>query len=79
MQIFDWNGSNFPGFDTASSIALLAVSAIAKRGSDGKTIPPANIIILPVVQIYATARCLELITLVSEVLVYSWNDVNRFR
>ncbi|KZP31862.1 NicO-domain-containing protein [Athelia psychrophila] len=35
------------GFDTASSIALLAVSAIAKRGSDGKPIPPGDIVILP--------------------------------
>ncbi|KAG6854127.1 hypothetical protein C0991_010291 [Blastosporella zonata] len=35
------------GFDTASSIALLALSAIAKRGADGKVIPSSNIVILP--------------------------------
>jgi len=36
------------GFDTASSIALLAVSAIAKKGHNGKSIPNSQIIILPV-------------------------------
>ncbi|TBU39468.1 NicO-domain-containing protein [Dichomitus squalens] len=35
------------GFDTASSIALLAVSAIAKRGPDGQQINPADIVVLP--------------------------------
>ncbi|CAL1712900.1 unnamed protein product [Somion occarium] len=35
------------GFDTASSIALLAVSAIAKNGTNGARIAPANIVILP--------------------------------
>ncbi|KAG6916436.1 hypothetical protein DXG01_006764 [Tephrocybe rancida] len=35
------------GFDTASSVALLALSAIAKRGTDGKTITSSNIVILP--------------------------------
>jgi len=35
------------GFDTASSIALLAVSALAKRGSNGKAIPSSHIVILP--------------------------------
>ncbi|KAI8986207.1 NicO-domain-containing protein [Trametes punicea] len=35
------------GFDTASSIALLAISAIAKRGPDGQQIPPADIVVLP--------------------------------
>jgi high-affinity nickel permease len=37
------------GFDTASSIALLAISAIAKKSSDGKQIPPGYIIVLPVI------------------------------
>jgi high-affinity nickel-transport protein len=37
-----------PGFDTASSIALLAISALAKKGADGKSIPPADIVLLPV-------------------------------
>ena len=36
------------GFDTASSIALLAVSALAKRDADGKGISAASIVILPV-------------------------------
>ncbi|TFK83817.1 NicO-domain-containing protein [Polyporus arcularius HHB13444] len=35
------------GFDTASSIALLAISAIAKRDPDGQQINPADIVILP--------------------------------
>jgi nickel/cobalt transporter (NiCoT) family protein len=36
------------GFDTASSIALLGLSAIAKRGSDGSVVPSGHIVILPV-------------------------------
>uniref|UniRef100_A0A8H8CHJ5 Nickel/cobalt efflux system n=1 Tax=Psilocybe cubensis TaxID=181762 RepID=A0A8H8CHJ5_PSICU len=35
------------GFDTASSIALIAVSALAKKRSDGSSIPSGQIIILP--------------------------------
>ncbi|KZT34588.1 NicO-domain-containing protein [Sistotremastrum suecicum HHB10207 ss-3] len=35
------------GFDTASSIALLAVSVIAKRGADGKGVPASYVVILP--------------------------------
>ncbi|KAJ7134716.1 high-affinity nickel-transport protein-domain-containing protein [Mycena epipterygia] len=35
------------GFDTASSIALLAVSALAHRKSDGSSIPSGDIVILP--------------------------------
>ena len=38
----------FEGFDTASSIALLAASALAKKGADAERIPPADIVILPV-------------------------------
>ncbi|KAF8631407.1 hypothetical protein AX15_002415 [Amanita polypyramis BW_CC] len=34
-------------FDTASSIALIAVSAIARKGTHGTSIPSSNIIILP--------------------------------
>ena len=37
-----------PGFDTASSIALLAITAIAKRGPDGSSIPSSHVVILPV-------------------------------
>ena len=36
------------GFDTASSIALLAVSALAKHRADGSAISPSNIVLLPV-------------------------------
>lgn len=37
------------GFDTASSIALLAVSALAKRDSEGRArIANGDIVILPV-------------------------------
>ncbi|KIL63259.1 hypothetical protein M378DRAFT_187100 [Amanita muscaria Koide BX008] len=35
-------------FDTASSIALIAVSAIAHKGAHGTTIPSSNVVILPV-------------------------------
>ncbi|KAF8158908.1 high-affinity nickel-transport protein-domain-containing protein [Mycena galopus ATCC 62051] len=35
------------GFDTASSVALLAVSALAHKRSDGSAIPPGDIVILP--------------------------------
>ena len=36
------------GFDTASSIALLAISALAQRDSNGESINRARIVILPV-------------------------------
>ncbi|KAF9067737.1 high-affinity nickel-transport protein-domain-containing protein [Rhodocollybia butyracea] len=35
------------GFDTTSSIALLAVSALAVKDSSGKAIPPSDVVILP--------------------------------
>ncbi|KAJ7025332.1 NicO-domain-containing protein, partial [Mycena alexandri] len=35
------------GFDTASSIALLAVSALAHKKSDGSAIPSGEIVVLP--------------------------------
>ncbi|KAJ7288236.1 high-affinity nickel-transport protein-domain-containing protein [Mycena rebaudengoi] len=35
------------GFDTASSIALLAISALCRKGSDGSSIPSGDIVILP--------------------------------
>ncbi|KAF6757422.1 NicO-domain-containing protein [Ephemerocybe angulata] len=35
------------GFDTASSIALLAVSAIANRGSNGSSLPSSHVVIFP--------------------------------
>ena len=45
INIFGYFGI---GFDTASSIALLAVSALAKKNTDGANIAPADIVILPV-------------------------------
>lgn len=36
------------GFDTASSIALLGVSALAKKNTDGTPMSSGHIIILPV-------------------------------
>ena len=36
------------GFDTASSIALLAISALAQKGPNGQSLNHARIIILPV-------------------------------
>lgn len=44
MMVYAW----FSGFDTASSIALLAVTAIAKKGADGSQIHPGDVVILPV-------------------------------
>ncbi|KAJ7600685.1 NicO-domain-containing protein [Mycena floridula] len=35
------------GFDTAASIALLSISALAKRRSDGSPIPSRDIVVLP--------------------------------
>jgi high-affinity nickel-transport protein len=42
-----WKGPlrNAPGFDTASSIALLAISAIDQRGPDGEGIKHCKIVI----------------------------------
>lgn len=36
------------GFDTASSIALLAISAISQRGSDGEEVSHGRVVILSV-------------------------------
>ena len=41
------------GFDTASSIALLAISAVAQRGANGESISHGKIVILPVSAISA--------------------------
>jgi high-affinity nickel-transport protein len=49
------------GFDTAASIALIAVSAIAHKGANGVSIPSSNVIILPVKTIlYSLPWLLEL-------------------
>ena len=36
------------GFDTASSIALIAVTALAKKGPNGTSIPNSQIVLFPV-------------------------------
>lgn len=61
------------GFDTASSIALLAASAIAKRGSDGKPIPASHIVILPV---YTTPFCINCVhlTFSADISYYSLQE-----
>ena len=43
-------GSHFldAGFDTASSIALLTISALAKNGKNNTRIAPSDVVILPV-------------------------------
>ncbi|KAG7440854.1 NicO-domain-containing protein [Guyanagaster necrorhizus] len=58
------------GFDTASSIALLAVSALAKKGSDGSTIPPAEVVILPLL---FTAGMTMIDSLDSIIMLYSYS------
>ncbi|KAH8104710.1 NicO-domain-containing protein [Cristinia sonorae] len=58
------------GFDTASSIALLAVTAIAKKGADGSRIPPADIVILPLL---FTAGMTLVDSIDSVVMLYSYS------
>jgi len=57
------------GFDTASSIALLAISAIAKKGPDGKQISPADVVILPLL---FTAGMTLIDSLDSILMLYSY-------
>ncbi|TEB29128.1 NicO-domain-containing protein [Coprinellus micaceus] len=57
------------GFDTASSIALLAISAIAKRHSDKRTIPSSHVVILPLL---FTAGMSFLDSLDSVIMLYSY-------
>jgi len=57
------------GFDTASSIAILAISAIAKRGPDGEGINPAHIIVLPLL---FTAGMTLIDSLDSILMLYSY-------
>jgi len=63
------------GFDTASSVALLAISAIAKRGADGSAIPSSEIVILPVR--YYLPIILSITEYQWKASVYSWNDSGR--
>ncbi|TFK28056.1 NicO-domain-containing protein [Coprinopsis marcescibilis] len=57
------------GFDTASSIALIAISSIAKRESNGTTVPSSHIIILPLL---FTAGMTLLDSIDSIIMLYSY-------
>ncbi|KAJ2919178.1 hypothetical protein MD484_g1195, partial [Candolleomyces efflorescens] len=58
------------GFDTASSIALLGISAVAKRNSDdGSAIPASHIVILPLL---FTAAMTLLDSVDSVIMLYSY-------
>jgi len=57
------------GFDTASSIAILAISAIAKHGPDGRSIEPAHIVVLPLL---FTAGMTLIDSLDSVLMLYSY-------
>ena len=62
------------GFDTASSIALLAVSAIAKQDSEGHRIPSSHVVVLPVRWVYSSYFPLCFTTLIQrKVAFHSWN------
>jgi high-affinity nickel-transport protein len=66
------------GFDTASSIALLAASALAKKGTDTEGVPPADIVILPLL---FTAGMTLLDSIDSILMLYSYSGFpeRRFR
>jgi len=64
------------GFDTASSIALLAASAIAKKGADSKGIPPGDIVILPML---FTAGMTLLDSIDSILMLYSYTGFAEHR
>ncbi|KAH9080626.1 NicO-domain-containing protein [Lactarius deliciosus] len=66
------------GFDTASSIALLAASVVAKKGTGTKGVPPADIVILPML---FTAGMTLLDSIDSILMLYSYTGFpdRRFR
>ncbi|KAF5348543.1 hypothetical protein D9756_009585 [Leucocoprinus leucothites] len=66
------------GFDTASSIALLAISAIAKQDSEGHRIPSSHVVILPLL---FTAGMSLVDSLDSILMLYSYAGLleGRFR
>ncbi|KAH7336999.1 high-affinity nickel-transport protein-domain-containing protein [Rhizoctonia solani] len=59
------------GFDTASSIALLAVTALAQRGADGTEMPRSHIVILPLL---FTAGMTLVDSADSVLMLYSYAD-----
>lgn len=65
------------GFDTASSIALLAVSAIAKHDANGKGIPTGSIVILPVCTM-PKSRPIIIFYDSNLVTIHRGNDTSRF-
>ena len=62
-----------PGFDTASSIALIAVTALAKKGSNGTSIPNSQIVLFPVVSdaLFHTVWTMKSLTFCSKLLFTS--------
>lgn len=61
------------GFDTASSIALLAISALARKRADGSPIPSVYIVILPA----SLANLPHFGAQVRLVLIHCWHDSRR--
>ncbi|ELU38249.1 NicO domain-containing protein [Rhizoctonia solani AG-1 IA] len=59
------------GFDTASSIALIAVTALAQRGADGAEMPRSHIVILPLL---FTAGMTLVDSADSVLMLYSYAD-----
>ncbi|KAJ1303312.1 hypothetical protein OPQ81_011509 [Rhizoctonia solani] len=59
------------GFDTASSIALLAITALAQRGADGAEMPRSHIVILPLL---FTAGMTLVDSADSVLMLYSYAD-----
>jgi nickel/cobalt transporter (NiCoT) family protein len=76
MCICEWLAqlSCAKGFDTASSIALLAASAIAKKGADSKGIPPGDIVILPVGSLWSHSLRGRDLPARSDA-IHGWDDV----
>lgn len=56
---FDAGADRGLGFDTASSIALLAISAVAQRGANGEQISHGKIVIFPVSLLLAGHRIIN--------------------
>ncbi|KAF9524277.1 high-affinity nickel-transport protein-domain-containing protein [Crepidotus variabilis] len=61
------------GFDTASSVALLSVSALGKRDANGAPIPSSHIIILPLL---FTAGMTLIDTSDSILMLYSYSGIH---
>jgi hypothetical protein len=68
------------GFDTASSIALLAVTAIAQRGTNGEGMPRSNIVMLPVSNTFQPRACISYYSFISflSASFHGRDDTRRF-